>query len=85
MLREQLIFVGTFDIAGPVRGKGFPASELTARVNTGIGWTHSDAGLLRSDLRYSLRRRGDLMIVPDKATEANFDFADGTPEHFFPG
>jgi len=25
------------------------------------------------------------MIVPDKATEANFDFADGTPEHFFPG
>jgi glutamine synthetase len=42
MLREQLIFVGTFDIAGPVRGKGFPASELTARVNTGIGWTHSN-------------------------------------------
>ena len=39
MLREQLIFVGTCDIAGPVRGKGFPASELTARVNTGIGRT----------------------------------------------
>jgi len=42
MLREQLIFVGTCDIAGPVRGKGFPASELIARVNTGIGWTHSN-------------------------------------------
>ena len=40
MLREQLIFVGTCDIAGPVGGKGFPARDLTARVNTGIGWTH---------------------------------------------
>ena len=28
MLREELIFVGTCDIAGQVRGKGFPAREL---------------------------------------------------------
>jgi hypothetical protein len=28
MLREELIFVGTCDIAGHVRGKGFPAREL---------------------------------------------------------
>jgi glutamine synthetase len=30
MLREGLIFVGTCDIAGHVRGKGCPASELPA-------------------------------------------------------
>jgi hypothetical protein len=28
MLREQLIFVGTCDIAGPVRGKGFRRASL---------------------------------------------------------
>ncbi len=27
-LREELVFVGTCDIAGHVRGKGFPAREL---------------------------------------------------------
>ena len=42
MLREELIFVGTCDIAGLVRGKGFPASELPARRKTGIGWTHTN-------------------------------------------
>ena len=42
MLREELIFVGTCDIAGHVRGKGFPARELAARKKQGIGWTHSN-------------------------------------------
>jgi glutamine synthetase len=42
MLREELIFVGTCDIAGPVRGKGSPARELPARKKQGIGWTHSN-------------------------------------------
>lgn len=42
MLREELIFVGTCDIAGHVRGKGFTASELRARRKKGIGWTHSN-------------------------------------------
>ena len=36
MLREGLIFVGTCDIAGLVRGKGFPACALTRRR---AGWT----------------------------------------------
>ena len=87
MLREQLIVVGTCDIAGPVRGKGFPASELTARVNTGIGWMHSNQMQVSSvQSSILLGTGGDLMIVPDKATEANIDFADGTPpEHFFLG
>jgi len=37
VLREELIFVGTCDIAGHVRGKGFPARELAARKKQGIG------------------------------------------------
>ena len=34
MLREELVFVGTCDIAGHVRGKGFPACGA-ARASAG--------------------------------------------------
>ena len=88
MLREELIFVGTCDIAGLVRGKGFPASELEARRNKGIGWTHSN--LMQTcfgpifDTPFGTG--GDLMIVPDPGAEVHVDFADGSaPEHFFLG
>jgi glutamine synthetase len=88
MLREELVFVGTCDIAGHVRGKGFPAQELHARRRKGVGWTHSN--LMQSafgpiyDTPFGTG--GDLMIVPDPAAEVRVDFADGSaPEHFFLG
>ncbi|MBV9252569.1 MAG: glutamine synthetase, partial [Acetobacteraceae bacterium] len=88
MLREELIFVGTCDIAGHVRGKGFPARELEARRRKGIGWTHSN--LMQTafgpiwDTPFGTA--GDLMIVPDPAAEVRVDFDDGSaPEHFFLG
>jgi glutamine synthetase len=88
VLREELIFVGTCDVAGLVRGKGFPASELGARREKGIGWTHSN--LMQTcfgpifDTPFGTG--GDLMIVPDPAAEARVDFGDGSaPEHFFLG
>jgi glutamine synthetase len=40
--REPLIFVGTCDLAGIVRGKGFPAADLPARLRNGVGLTHSN-------------------------------------------
>ena len=85
MLREGLIFVGTCDIAGHVRGKGFPASELHARRKTGIGWTHSN--LMQTAfgpiLDTPFGTGGDLMIVPDPSAEVDVDFDDGSaPEHF---
>ena len=67
MLREELIFVGTCDIAGHVRGKGFPARELAARKKRGIGWTHSN--LMQNAFGVILDTPfgtgGDLMVVPD--------------------
>jgi glutamine synthetase len=87
-LREGLIFVGTCDIAGLVRGKGFPARALKERQKTGIGWTHSN--LMQTcfgpifDTPFGTG--GDLMIVPDPAAEVDVDFGDGSaPEHFFLG
>jgi glutamine synthetase len=88
MLREELIFVGTCDIAGLVRGKGFPATELPARRRTGIGWTHSN--LMQTCfgpiLDTPFGTGGDLMIVPDPSAEVHVDFRDGSAsEHFFLG
>jgi glutamine synthetase len=88
MLREGLIFVGTCDIAGHVRGKGFPASELHTRRKTGIGWTHSN--LMQTAfgpiLDTPFGTGGDLMVVPDPSAEVDVDFGDGSaPEHFFLG
>lgn len=88
MLREELVFVGTCDIAGVVRGKGFPASELPARRKIGIGWTHSN--LMQTCfgpiLDTPFGTAGDLMVVPDPTAEVHVDFRDGSAaEHFFLG
>jgi glutamine synthetase len=88
MLREGLIFVGTCDIAGHVRGKGSPASELHVRRKTGIGWTHSN--LMQTAfgpiLDTPFGTGGDPTIVPDPSAEVDVDFGDGSaPEHFFLG
>ena len=47
MKGEPLIFVGTCDLAGLVRGKGFPAEELPVRMRKGIGLTHSNIMMSR--------------------------------------
>ena len=88
MLREELIFVGTCDIAGHVRGKGFPARELAARKKQGIGWTHTN--LMQNAFGVILDTPfgtgGDLMVVPDMTAEVRVDFDDGSAvEHFFLG
>lgn len=88
MLREELVFVGTCDIAGHVRGKAFPARNIESRRRKGVGWTHSN--LMQTafgpifDTPFGTG--GDLMIVPDPNAEVHVDFADGSaPEHFFLG
>ena len=88
MLREELIFVGTCDVNGHVRGKGFPARELPARKKKGVGWTHTNMmqtafGVL---LDTPFGTSGDLMIVPDENAELRVDFGDGSAiEHVFLG
>jgi glutamine synthetase len=88
MLREELIFVGTCDIAGHVRGKAFPALDMEARRRKGVGWVPSNMmmSVFGPIFDTPFGTGGDLMIVPDPATEVRVDFADGSaPEHFFLG
>ena len=79
MLREELVFVGTCDIAGHVRGKGFPAGDIDARRRKGVGWTHSN--LMQTAfgpiLDTPFGTAGDVMLVPDPRTRASIPAADG--------
>jgi glutamine synthetase len=88
MNREALIMVCTCDIAGRVRGKGFPASNLTQRMKTGVGWVPTNTMISCfgpiGDTPFGAT--GDLILVPDPKTEVRVEFGlDEAPEHFFLG
>lgn len=88
MLREELIFAATCDISGHVRGKAFPARELPSRLVRGLGWTPTNIMIspLGAIWDSPFGTTGDLMLLPDPATEVRVDFEDGSaPEHFMLG
>ena len=87
MEREPLVFVGTCDLAGHVRGKGFPATDLPSRLRKGVGLTHSNIMLSAFGPIHKtpFGTEGDLMLVPDPATQVEVPFDGGAPEHFYLG
>jgi glutamine synthetase len=88
MLREELVFIGTCDIAGLLRGKAFPAQDLEYRRRKGVGWTHSNLMMSAFGPIFDtpFGTAGDLMIVPDPEAEVHVGFRDGSAaEHFFLG
>jgi glutamine synthetase len=88
MHREKLIMVCTCDIAGRVRGKGFPARDLPSRMKKGVGWVPTNTMISAFSPIYAtpFGTGGDLILVPDPAAEARVDFGDGSAaEHFFMG
>ncbi len=87
MQTEPLIFVGSCDLAGIVRGKGFPAAELPARLKKGIGLTHSNIMMSPFGPIYDtpFGTRGDLMLVPDPTTKVEVEFTDSAAERFYLG
>ena len=87
MQREPLVFVGTSDLSGLVRGKGFPAAELPLRLRKGVGLTHSNIMMSAFGPIYDtpFGTRGDLMLVPDPSTKVDVDFFDSVAERFYLG
>jgi glutamine synthetase len=83
--REPLVFVGTCDLAGLVRGKGFPAAELPRRLRKGVGLTHSNIMMSPFGPIYDtpFGTEGDLMLVPDPSTKVEVEFDDGAAERFY--
>jgi glutamine synthetase len=88
MNREPLIMVCTCEIAGRVRGKGFPAANRAQRLKTGVGWVPTNTMISCfgpiGDTPFGAT--GDLILVPDAKTEVKVDFGpDSAPEHFYLG
>jgi glutamine synthetase len=85
---EPLIFVGTCDLAGLVRGKGFPAEEFPARMRKGVGITHSNIMMSPFGPIYEtpFGTEGDLMLVPDASTKVEVEFDEySAAERFYLG
>jgi glutamine synthetase len=88
MMGEELVVVCCSDIAGKVRGKGFPVCDLDKRVRRGVGWTPTNVQITCfdaiADSPYGAL--GDLVLVPDPQTAVKVHFDDGEPaEHFMLG
>ncbi len=84
MNREPLVFVGACDLAGLVRGKGFPAAELSRRMRKGVGLTHSNIMMSAFGPIYEtpFGTAGDLMLMPDPSTKVEVEF-DDVAERFY--
>jgi len=85
--REALIFVGTCDLAGIVRGKGFPATAQAQRLRQGVGLTHSNIMMSAFGPIYDTPygTMGDLMLVPDPTTYVEVAFELDDVERFYLG
>lgn len=88
MIREEVIMLCTADLAGQVRGKGFPSSDLEARLKKGIGWTPTNSMItaLGPIAPSPWGPYGDTVLAPDPATRIRVDFGPETPAcHFMMG
>ena len=68
--RNRLVFVGTSDVAGLIRGKSFPESEWGKRSQRGVGWTPTNVQITCFDSisESPFGSFGDLVLVPDEDT-----------------
>lgn len=87
MEREQIVFVGTSDLSGHFRGKSFPAADLPARLQRGVGLAPSNlflsaAGPIQAT---PFGTQGEVLLVPDPATRVTVPFAGTATEDFFLG
>jgi glutamine synthetase len=78
MTPEEIIMVCTSDLAGQVRGKGFPAADLPRRLERGVAWTPTNTmitahGVIAPSPWGAL---GDLILVPDTGAHFRVDFGE---------
>jgi glutamine synthetase len=85
MSPQEIVMVCYCDIAGQVRGKGFPARDLEARRRKGVGWTPTNIMITAhgpiGDTPWG--PFGDLVLLPDPDTHVRIDFGDGSAAENF--
>lgn len=81
MTDEALIFAGVTDLAGKLRGKGFPLADLEQRLRSGVGWVPTNAMITCFDTIGDgpYGSLGDLLIMPDSATQTEVRLPGGAP------
>jgi glutamine synthetase len=87
MQREQIIFVGTSDLSGHFRGKSFPATDLPARLQRGVGLAPSNMFLsaFGPQQMTPFGTTGEIFLVPDASTRVSVSFEHSAAEYFFIG
>jgi glutamine synthetase len=85
MQREQIVFVGTSDLSGHFRGKSFPAADLPARLERGVGLapTHIFISAFGPIQMTTFGTQGEVFLMPDASTRVLVPFKGSTAEYFF--
>jgi glutamine synthetase len=87
MEREQIVFVGTCDLSGHFRGKSFPAADLKARLQRGVGLAPTNIfmsafGPIQTT---TFGTAGEVVLIPDPTTRVFVPFEGSAAEFFFLG
>jgi len=87
MQREQIVFVGTSDLSGHFRGKSFPAADLPARLQRGVGLAPTNIFLSAFGpiQMTTFGTVGEVFLIPDVETRVFVAFEGGAPEYFLVG
>jgi glutamine synthetase len=87
MQREQIVFVGTSDLSGNFRGKSFPAADLPARLQSGVGLAPTNIffSAFGPNQMTVFSTAGEVFLIPDPETRVFVPFEDSAPEYFFLG
>jgi glutamine synthetase len=87
MQREQIVFVGTSDLSGHFRGKSFPAADLPARLQRGVGLAPTNIFLSATGPIQvtTFGTLGEVFLVPDPTTRVLVPFEGSAAEYFFLG
>ena len=83
--REEIVTICCSDIAGQVRGKGFPVRDLKNRLRFGVGWTPTNIMIncLGRIPSTPFGASGDLMLVPSPDGEVTIDLGENIPVERF--
>jgi glutamine synthetase len=87
MQREQIVFVGTSDLSGHFRGKSFPAADLPARLERGVGIAPTNIFLSAFGpiQMTTFGTQGEVFLIPDPATRVCVPFDGSATEYFLLG
>ena len=80
---SELIFAATCDLAGKVRGKAFPADQMSKRLHRGVGWVPTNVQITCFDgiAASPFGALGDLLLIPDEAASVSAKIGETTERY----